>query len=184
MTIYSLVLFLHVGAALTVASALSIDALILFELRGSPYAATHSRLKLWSRVPRITGTSGVVLLLSGGYLTHQMSALTLAWPKVALAALILIGILGAVSGSRISVLLKVCAAGQARESEFIRRLQDPLLNVSLCARIALLFAAVLLMNAKPDLWQSLAIIGVSVVLGLAVAFVIPRSESRTVDAVG
>ena len=34
MTIYSLVLFLHVGAALTLASALAMDALILFELRG------------------------------------------------------------------------------------------------------------------------------------------------------
>ena len=33
MTVYSLVLFLHVGAALALASVLSIDALILFQLR-------------------------------------------------------------------------------------------------------------------------------------------------------
>jgi hypothetical protein len=33
MTVYSLVLFVHVGAALALASVLSIDALILFQFR-------------------------------------------------------------------------------------------------------------------------------------------------------
>jgi hypothetical protein len=98
MTIYSIVLFLHVGAALVLASALSIDGLILFQLRRatSPIGAT-SWLDLWSVFPWIAGGSGLVLLLSGGYLTHRMSAGTEAWPKVALAALILIGILGGVT---------------------------------------------------------------------------------------
>jgi hypothetical protein len=87
MTIYSIVLFLHVGAALVLASALSIDGLILFQLRRatSPIGAT-SWLDLWSVFRWIAGGSGLVLLLSGGYLTHRMSAGTEAWPKVALAA--------------------------------------------------------------------------------------------------
>src|SRR2546430_4645808 len=94
MTLYSLVLFLHVAAALALASALSIDALILFQLhRATTSTAAHPWLNLWSAVPRIAGSSGLLLLLSGGYLTDRMSAWSLAWPRVALAALILTGIL-------------------------------------------------------------------------------------------
>src|SRR5260370_2689893 len=95
MTIYSLVLFLHVGAALVLASALSIDALILFQLRRATFpSGTESWLDLWQRVPGIAGGSGLALLLLGGYLTPRMSAGTEALRKVALAGLILIGGLG------------------------------------------------------------------------------------------
>jgi len=80
MTLYSLVLFLHVAAALALASALSIDALILFQLhRATTSTAAHPWLNLWSAVPRIAGSSGLLLLLSGGYLTDRMSAWSLAW---------------------------------------------------------------------------------------------------------
>src|SRR5260370_32913731 len=94
MTVDSLVLFLHVGAALALASVLSIDALILFQLRRatSPTRA-NLWLELWPAVPWIAGGSGLLLLLSGGYLADRMSAWTLAWPKVAFAVLILIGLL-------------------------------------------------------------------------------------------
>jgi hypothetical protein len=86
MTVYSLVLFVHVGAALALASVLSIDALILFQFRRatSPTRA-NLWLELWPSVPWIAGGSGLLLLLSGGYLADRMSAWTLAWPKVAFA---------------------------------------------------------------------------------------------------
>jgi hypothetical protein len=95
MTVYSLVLFVHVGAALALASVLSIDALILFQFRRAT-SPTRAKLwlELWPPVPWIAGGSGLLLLLSGGYLADRMSAWTLAWPKVAFAVLILTGILG------------------------------------------------------------------------------------------
>jgi hypothetical protein len=175
MTIYSIVLFLHVGAALVLASALSIDGLILFQLRRatSPMRAT-SWLDLWSVVPWIAGGSGLVLLLSGGYLTHRMSAGTEAWPKVALAALILIGILGGVTSRRMVALRRTSARDQ---SVFFRSRGFPILRISLSLRIALVFAAVLLMNAKPQLRESLSIVCAALVLGLVVAFLIPSRES-------
>jgi len=175
MTIYSIVLFLHVGAALVLASALSIDGLILFQLRRatSPIRAT-SWLDLWSVVPWIAGGSGLVLLLSGGYLTHRMSAGTEAWPKVALAALILIGILGGVTSRRMRALRRTSARDQ---SAFFRSRGFPILRISLSLRIALVFAAVLLMNTKPQLRESLSIVGAALVLGLVAAFLIPSRES-------
>jgi len=56
-------------------------------------------------------------------------------------------------------------------------LQDPILKVSLGTRIALLFAAVLLMNAQPALWESLAIVVGSLALGSIAALIIPSSSS-------
>src|SRR6266446_7003090 len=175
MTVYSLVLFLHVGAALVLASALSIDALILFQLRRAAVpSVTKSWLDLWQGVPGIAGGSGLVLLLSGGYLTHRMSAWTEAWPKVALAALILIGVLGGVTSRRMRALRRTSARDQ---SEFFRRRGYPILRISLSLRIALVFAAVLLMNAKPQLRESLSVVGAALVLGLVAAFLIPNRGS-------
>jgi hypothetical protein len=63
MTVYSLMLFLHVGAALAPASALSIDALIVVQLRraASP-SPTKACLDLWRTVPGLAGGSGLVRL--------------------------------------------------------------------------------------------------------------------------
>jgi hypothetical protein len=103
-----------------------------------------------------------------------MSAWSLAWPTVALAALILIGILGAITGKRMSALRRICAIEKTNESECVSRLQDPILKVSLSLRIVLLFAAVLLMNTKPGLGESFGIVTGSVILGLISAFLIPN----------
>lgn len=183
MNLYSLALFLHVGSALVLASALSIDGLILFQFRRvTTAAAALPWLNLWSVVPRIAGGSGFLLLLSGAYLTQRMSLWTLAWPKIALATLILIAVLGVVTGKRMGAVRRLCASGEAAEFEYARRLQDPMLKVSLGTRIALLFAAVLLMNAQPAFWESLAIVGVSLVLGLIAALLIGDSGSDSLAA--
>jgi hypothetical protein len=178
MTLYSLALFLHVGSALALASALSIDGLILFQLRRFTTAATvQPWLNLWSLVPRMAGGSGFLLLISGAYLTHRMSVWTLAWPKIALATLILIAVLGVITGKRMSALWQVCVLDETAEFECARRLHDPMLKVSFGTRIALLFAAVLLMNVQPGFWASLAIVGGSLLLGSIAALLIPRSGS-------
>jgi hypothetical protein len=65
MTVYSLVLFLHVAAALALASALSIDALVLFQLRRVTSAnGFQVWLNDWTAVPWIAGGSGLLLLFS------------------------------------------------------------------------------------------------------------------------
>jgi hypothetical protein len=52
-----------------------------------------------------------------------------------------------------------------------------MLKVSFGTRIALLFAAVLLMNVQPGFWASLAIVGGSLLLGSIAALLIPSSGS-------
>src|SRR5882762_31814 len=90
MTLYSLVLFGHVTAVLALFACLSLETLSLFHLRR---ASTLPEVQLW--IEPVPGLSAValgsllVILLSGVYLTIQMSGFGLAWLKVTIAAFLL-----------------------------------------------------------------------------------------------
>jgi hypothetical protein len=171
MTLYSLVLFLHIAAVLTLFAALTFEALSLFHLRR---ASTLAEARLWMepvpRLPLVTVSSALVAFLSGAYLAMRMSAFALAWPKTSVAALLLITPFGALTGRRMLAIRKACSDAKTMNSELRDRLRDPFLKTSLGVRIAIFFGIVLLMTAKPDLWQSIAIVGASVVLGFLLSF--------------
>lgn len=90
--LFLVVLYVHVLATLVLASSFAIETVSLWRMRR---AKTVSEARLWvdvvSKVPGIIGVSGLVLFFSGGYMTHKMDAWTLASPKVAVVALILLG---------------------------------------------------------------------------------------------
>jgi hypothetical protein len=167
MTLYSLVLFVHVTAVLGLSATLSFEVLSLFHLRR---ASTLSEARLWIEpVPGlslVTAGSMLVILFSGIYLTMRLSAIDLAWPKVTFGALLLIAPLGALTGGRMRASRRACLDAKAINSELITRLQDPFLKISLGIRIAVFLGIVLIMAAKPELWQSIGMVGISVVLGL------------------
>ena len=166
MTLRSLVLFVHVTAVLTMFAALSFEALSLFELRR---ASTLTELRRWidplPYLPSLARGSLLFVFLSGVYLTVRMSAFELAWPKVAVGALLLIGPLGALTGWRLRAIRRASVETKAINSELSSRLRDPFLKVSLSIRTSLFFGILLLMSAKPDLWVSIGIVATSVVLG-------------------
>src|SRR6202007_571620 len=115
--------------------------------------------------PFLAILSILVVLASGIYLTARMSAFVLAWPKVAIMALLLIAPFGAVTGKRTRAIRHNSAQAARMKSELLTQLQDPFLKISLGIRIAVFFGIVLLMSAKPELWQSIGIVLCSVVLG-------------------
>ena len=133
MTLYALALFIHVSAVLVLFAALSIEVLFLYRLRR---ASTLTEVLVWidpvPRLPVIVASSGVVTLLSGAYLATRMSAFGLAWPKVAVAALLLMAPLGAVTGRRTRAIRQACINATAINGELLSRLQDPFLKISLC----------------------------------------------------
>ena len=96
MTLFAIVLYLHVLAAIGLFTTLGLEGLSLFHLRR---AATLADARLWIEpipgLPLATAASGLVVLCSGVYLTIRMQAFNLAWPRVSLAALLLIAPLGA-----------------------------------------------------------------------------------------
>jgi hypothetical protein len=112
-----------------------------------------------------------------------MSAFELAWPKVAVGALLLIGPLGALTGWRLRAIRHASVATKAINSELSSRLRDPFLKVSLSIRIALFFGIVLLMSAKPGLWLSIGIVATSVVLGLLLSL-LPAGRGGSLPAPG
>ena len=187
MTFYSAVLFVHVVSALGVFAALSLEAVGLVHLRR---ATTASEARLWIEfAPGLRALaigSLVFLLISGIFMTAQMGGWTLAWPRVALGALILVAPLGAVTGSRMRAIRAACAANKPNESDLQGKLRDPFLKFSMNHRIPLGLGIVLLMTAKPELRQSVGIVVSAVFLGFVstvfwrrdTASPIARAESR------
>jgi hypothetical protein len=167
MTFYSLVLFAHVTAALVLFAALTFEVLSLFHLRR---ASTLTEVRLWidpvPRLPVAAMGSLLVAFFSGIFLTIRMSAFGEAWPRVTIAALLFVTPIAAISGRRMRAIRRTCATAAAIDSDLRGRLQDPVLKVSLSIRIAIMLGIVLLMGAKPELWEAVGIVGVSLVLGL------------------
>jgi hypothetical protein len=174
MTLYSLVLFAHIMAVLAMFACLSLEVLSLSRLRR---ASTLSDVQLWIEpVPslsRIALGSLLIILLTGLYLTIQMSSFGQWWLKVTIAAFLLMAPLGAVTGRRIRYMQRLSANGQMNQSELLSLMRQPFLKISLAIRIAVFLGIVLLMTAKPELPESLAIVVGSFVLGLAAALLVP-----------
>ena len=176
MTLYSIILFLHVAAVLGLFASLSFEILSLFHLRQAPDLGEVRRwIDPLPGIPVVAMASIFVVLFSGIYLAVRMSAFDLAWPKVAIIALLLIAPFGALTGKRMRAIRCGAAEATRMKPELLKRLQDPFLKISLGLRIAVFFGIVLLMAAKPDLWQSVGILVCSAVLGL----VLPLAWRRT-----
>jgi hypothetical protein len=175
MTLYSLILFVHVTAVLSMFAALGIEALSLFHLRR---VATLTEARRWiepvPHLPLVAMGSLLFIFFSGIYLAMQMAVLDSAWPRVTVGAILLIGPLGALAGKRMRGIRLACTEANAINSDLIRRLQDPFLKISLGIRIAVFLGIVLLMSAKPELWESISIVGISVVLGFLSSLLVWR----------
>jgi hypothetical protein len=167
MSIYALVLFMHVSGVLVLCAALSIEVLSLIHLRG---ASTLSEASPWinpaPKLPLFAGGAVLVILVSGIYLALPVLPSGQAWPKVAVGALLLMAPLGAITDKRMRAIQRAYGIGKRANSELLDRLRDPALKVSLGIRIAVFFAIFLLVSIKPGLWESVSFVVVSIVLGL------------------
>src|SRR6266850_4816147 len=167
MTLYSLILFVNVTAVLGLCAALSFEVLSLFHLRR---AATVIEARGWIEpvpgLPLVAMGSLLIIFFSGVYLAMRMSAFSLAWPKVTVAALLVIAPFGAPTGRRMRTIRLASADAKAINPDLLKPLQDPFLKVSLGLRIFVFLAIVLLMASKPELWEAISVVEISVVLGL------------------
>lgn len=83
-----------------------------------------------------------------------------------IGAILLRAPLGAVAGKRKGGIRRVSANAETINHELHSRLQDPLLNMSLGNRIAVFLGIVLLMAARPGLWESVSVVVASFAIGL------------------
>ncbi len=172
MTLFSAVLFVHIVAMLGLCVALSFEAVGLARLRKS---ANFADMRAWidpvPSLPFVAIGSILLLLASGIYLTVQLQAWSLAWPKVAFLTLLLISPLGAITGSRMRAVRQLIRKGDAADySALQQRLGDRFLSLSLRVRFAVVLGIVLIMAAKPSLYACLIIVALSALVGVLFTF--------------
>src|SRR4051812_30730307 len=101
---YSIALFLHIVGALGMFAALALEGTSLFYLRRSvTVEQAHSWMNVLGLVQRLGPVSLVLILLPGFYMMATVWG-GVPWIAVALAAIVLIAVLGAFSGIRLAAI--------------------------------------------------------------------------------
>jgi hypothetical protein len=172
MNLYSAILFIHAIAVLTLTAALTMESLMLAQLRRT---ARPSDCRIWiGATPAIAITaisSLVTILITGDYLSKSLGATGFAWSRFAVMDTIVFALLGVFSGSRLRALRRRSGEKNVSESDWSKLTQGAFLKFSLSTRIWIVMGTILLTAAKPGLRESFLIVGFSLILGLLFSFV-------------
>jgi len=179
MTVYAIVLFLHIVGALGFFVALGLEWVGLLSLRQvSTIEPACEWLGALDRLRRVGPISMGLLLLSGAYMMHSAWG-GVPWIIIALAAMVLMIVPGVISGRRLAALGRAIASESgALSSAFRQRLLDPILWASIQTRVGIAVGIVFLMTVKPGLREALLTIGLAVILGLVSAWPVLRGQPK------
>ena len=179
MSIYNIVLFLHIVGAIGYFLGIGILLFILLGLRRAQ-RVEHVRalIHLNDLSAPVSATSTVLLLVSGLYLALTAWSLLTIWILVALITLLLmVSTSAALIAPRRSAIVKQLAreapGGELSEA-LERRIDNPVLATVCTTVVALLLGLVFLMTTKPELVGSLIVIVVALLLGLASGVLVSR----------
>src|SRR6266581_2811538 len=179
MSIYTIVLFVHIIGAIGYFLSIGTWLFILVGLRRAQ-RVEHVRalIKLNDLSGPFGAGSAVVLLIAGLYLALTAWSLLTGWILVALISLILmVPTTAALIAPRRSAIVKQLAreapGGELSEA-LERHLDDPVLATVCTTVAALLLGLVFLMTTKPNLVGSLIVMVVALLLGLAAGVLISR----------
>jgi hypothetical protein len=171
MHLYSIILFIHVLAAMGVAAAISLliygevmaqKAQSPAELRSVAEKEARTAIALKALVP--------VLALTGLYMAWAAWSLIAAWVILALVTLAYLAISGPLLfGRRMQRAVDAAAAAGSITPEVRDILDNPMFTVMKDTRIALLVMLIYLMTVKPGLVGTLAALVAALVLGVASA---------------
>jgi uncharacterized membrane protein len=171
MSIYTIVLFLHVSGAIGYFLGIGTWLFILVGLRRAQRVEqVRALIQLTDLSGPFTGISVLLLLATGFYLALTAWSLLTGWILVALISLVLMAPLGAAliepRRRAIDRLAHEAPDGPLPQS-LERRTHDPILGTAQQTVAALLLGIVFLMTTKPALIGSLIVMAVALVLGLA-----------------
>jgi hypothetical protein len=187
MSIYTIVLFLHVSGA--IGYFISIGTW-LFGLATLQRAQRVEQVRSIANLVGLTGPlfaiSVLLILVTGLYMALTAWGLQTGWIDVALVSLVLMAPLGTalVEPRRRAIdrLAREAPGGPLPES-LEQRTHDPLLGTTLQTLAALLLGIVFLMTTKPSLPGSLIVIAVALALGLASGLLVSRASRIQVQRV-
>jgi hypothetical protein len=168
-TIFSVVLFLHLLGAVSLFIAYGIEWTASSLFRN---AATTEQARSWLRVfkvsPPLSGGGLGVVLISGGYLASLSGVMKQGWIPSTLIAIFLALVLGfALILPRMKHIRAAFPSGNEPISAQLReRLSDPVLLTAIRVRVMLVTGIVFLMTAKIPLVPSLVALSMAIALGL------------------
>jgi hypothetical protein len=168
MTLYSVILFLHLLGALILFAALALEWICLRQLR---QATSLDQFRDWTTavplIPRFNAFAGPLVFFPGAYLATKMKAWPQGWISMALLAVVAIIALGAgVSGPRMRRLVKASKQSDAVLADLVGRARARVFRLSFRLRMALGLAAVFLMGSKSPIGVSGIVMGGAATLGL------------------
>jgi hypothetical protein len=190
MSIYTVVLFLHVSGA--IGYFIGIGAW-LFGLAGLRRAQRVEQVRSLTNLIGMTGPlfaiSILFILAAGLYMAITAWSLQTGWIAVALISLVLMAPLGtAIIEPRRRALSRL--ANEAQDGPLPetlkQRIHDPVLGTAVQTLATLLFGIVFLMTTKPSLPVALVVMAVALALGLASGLFFSRptrSQMQGVDPV-
>jgi uncharacterized membrane protein len=169
MIVRSMVLFAHIVGMLLLFIGLSLEWLSLESLRRSTTPAhSSSWARIYAAQPRVYGAAFVLILVSGMFLAARAGIHELPWVRLSFGGLLFMGLLGALVRSRARAIRD---AGRDSHEWSAGTLQHyashPIVRLSLRVRAAIGLAIVYLMVGKPDLSDSLFVLGGALAVGLA-----------------
>jgi hypothetical protein len=189
MTIYSVVLFIHVVSVIGLFIALAAEGALVFRVRiARSVEQARFFIRAFQRLRIIAIPSFLGILVGGLYLASKWGGGTF-WIPFALGATLLIMLIGGlVTGRRIARLKKVLSStGNGVSVEALSAVtKDTALLLSYGLRAGLGLGIVFLMTAKPDLLGSLGALAAGCAAGLLGAAWLRRVSNRigTVGCVG
>jgi len=169
MTLYSVILFLHLLGALILFAALALEWICLRQMRQS---TSLDQLRSWTGaaalIPRFHAFSGPLIIFPGAYLATKMQVWPQGWISMALLAVVVMVVLGmGVTGPRMRALIKASKQPDAVLSDLVGRAHAGIFRFSFRLRIALGLAAVFLMGSKSPMGPSAIVMGGAAALGIA-----------------
>jgi hypothetical protein len=185
MTVYSVVLFIHVVGAVTLFAALGIEWRSLRAMRrATTVEEVRTLLGVAAAQPAINGFAAAAILLPGFYLATKLTAWSQGWISLALLGTFLIAGLGAaVTGPRMRGLRKACGEQTGQIPDTIRQhIRNPIVRMSFRMRVALGLGILFLMATKVGYGVATAVIVIAIVLALATSLAGGSSSSPSNSA--
>jgi hypothetical protein len=182
MSLYSVLLYVHVLGAMGYVSGTIFSLLGLFALRNARRVEqARSILGLVERSGQVSGISLLILLVAGLLMTITTWGWQTGWIDVTLGTLVLLFGSGALMGirrHRITVLIKDMPDGPI-PGDIEQMMYDPWMGMGIYLLVTLLLGIIFLMTVKPGLSGSLLVIGISILLGLGVSL-LDRNRTKPV----
>ncbi len=180
---FVLVLFSHIVAVLTLSAAFALDWVALHDFGRRPPGASDDPMLapgLARLIPRLHRAAGLLILVSGAYMSTELGLWGSGWITVSLAAVIVLAIAGAIGGARMRALAQ--PSGRGADARAARARAAAWLHASFRTRVSATVGIVYVMVAKPDFVTSLTVIAAAALAGAASTMLAWRSATRRAAA--